>query len=113
MSDGGLDSFTDDDGIPIAYRRWLPTGDARAVVVVAHGASEHSARYDRFARALVDRGYAVFAIDHRGHGETATATGPTWNIFFGFWEPKSDQRLEISNPQAASRAWRMSRSPFR
>jgi alpha-beta hydrolase superfamily lysophospholipase len=47
----------------------------RAVVLIAHGASEHSGRYDRFARALNDEGYAAVAIDHRGQGGTSEATG--------------------------------------
>jgi alpha-beta hydrolase superfamily lysophospholipase len=46
------------------------------VVLVAHGASEHSGRYARFAGALNAAGFAVVAIDHRGHGRTATSTGP-------------------------------------
>ena len=44
---------------------------ARAVVVIAHGASEHSDRYaarGRLGSSLA--GYAVYAIDHRGHGRS-------------------------------------------
>lgn len=56
----------------IAYfSRWWPIAAPTAIVVIAHGASEHGGRYDRFARALNDAGYAVVAIDHRGHGLTA------------------------------------------
>src|SRR5580765_7544480 len=67
-------TLTDADGIEIYYRTW-PRPGATGVVVIAHGASEHSGRYDRFARALNDRGYAAYALDHRGHGRTAAATG--------------------------------------
>ena len=67
-------TFKDADGIEISYRRWLPDGEARAIVQIAHGASEHSARYGRFARLLTERGYAVYADDHRGHGLTAKVT---------------------------------------
>jgi alpha-beta hydrolase superfamily lysophospholipase len=70
-----VETFTDRDGIEISYRRWLPDGTPKALVIVAHGASEHSGRYDRFARFLTGRGYAVVAPDHRGHGATAKATG--------------------------------------
>src|SRR5947209_16696864 len=67
-------TFPDRHGVDVFYRRW-PLADANAVVVIAHGASEHSGRYDRFARALGDAGFAAYAPDHRGHGRTAAATG--------------------------------------
>jgi alpha-beta hydrolase superfamily lysophospholipase len=67
--------FRDTDGVEVFVRRWLPDGDARAAVLVAHGLSEHSGRYARFATALVGAGYAVYAVDHRGHGYTAESTG--------------------------------------
>jgi alpha-beta hydrolase superfamily lysophospholipase len=38
--------------------------------VIAHGASEHSARYAHVADRLVNAGYAVYALDHRGHGRS-------------------------------------------
>jgi alpha-beta hydrolase superfamily lysophospholipase len=50
---------------------WLPAGEPRGVVVVAHGMGEHAARYRRLATALNDDGWAVYAPDHRGHGRTA------------------------------------------
>jgi alpha-beta hydrolase superfamily lysophospholipase len=60
------------DGTPLHVNRWLPEGSPRAVVQVAHGMAEHSDRYERFARALTDAGYAVYAGDHRGHKGTAS-----------------------------------------
>lgn len=62
------------DGVTIRGTRWLPGPDdpgMRAVVVIAHGMAEHGARYARFGDALASHGYAVYAPDHRGHGETA------------------------------------------
>ncbi|HVV37050.1 MAG TPA: alpha/beta hydrolase [Acidimicrobiales bacterium] len=67
--------FTDAHGVDVAYYRWMPAGEPKAVVLIAHGASEHGARYDRFATFLAEHGYAVFAQDHRGHGNTAKTTG--------------------------------------
>ena len=67
--------FTDEDGVAVAYYRWMPATDPKAIVLIAHGASEHGARYDRFASFLAGHGFAVFAQDHRGHGNTAKATG--------------------------------------
>jgi alpha-beta hydrolase superfamily lysophospholipase len=65
------------DGARIATYTWLPDDGARprAAVQIAHGAAEHALRYDRFARFLTARGYAVVASDHRGHGATAASTG--------------------------------------
>jgi alpha-beta hydrolase superfamily lysophospholipase len=67
--------FRDRDGVDVFYRRWLPTRKAKLCVLIAHGMSEHSGRYRRVAGLLQDRGYAVYAPDHRGHGRTAKSTG--------------------------------------
>jgi alpha-beta hydrolase superfamily lysophospholipase len=40
------------------------------VVVISHGASEHSGRYRHVAARLVESGFAVYALDHRGHGRS-------------------------------------------
>jgi len=80
-------TFDDGDGVRVFARRWLPGSERpRAAVQIAHGAAEHSARYRRFAQFLNAAEFAVYADDHRGHGETAGAleragiTGPEgWN----------------------------------
>jgi alpha-beta hydrolase superfamily lysophospholipase len=56
------------DGLELHGYQWLPTGEVKAVVQIAHGMSEHGGRYQRFAQLLNDAGYAVIAHDHRGHG---------------------------------------------
>src|SRR6188472_302716 len=61
------------DGLELATYEW-DVADPRGVVQVAHGLAEHSARYDRFARALNDAGYSVRASDHRGHGASIAGT---------------------------------------
>ena len=40
------------------------------MVVIAHGASEHSDRYNHVALRLVEAACAVYALDHRGHGRS-------------------------------------------
>jgi len=62
---------SNDDNIVIACRRWIPSGDIKGTVQILHGMAEHSKRYDEFALFLADRGYAVYAHDHRGHGISA------------------------------------------
>jgi len=63
-------SFTGERGLKIAWRSWLPDGDPRAVVVIAHGAGEHIGRYEHVAERLVSDRYAVYGLDHRGHGHS-------------------------------------------
>ena len=64
-------------GHRVHARVWLPDDEPTASVVLVHGLAEHSGRYQRLARHLVARGYAVHAFDLRGHGRTA---GPRSNI---------------------------------
>jgi len=62
-----------DDGQRLLARRWLPEGRPRAIVQIAHGLAEHSARYARLAAALNAAGYGAYAADLRGHGPKAAA----------------------------------------
>jgi acylglycerol lipase len=55
-------------GLRIHHQSWLPAGQARGIVVIAHGFAEHGGRYTRVAERLVAEGVAVRAADHRGHG---------------------------------------------
>ncbi|MEM5498907.1 lysophospholipase [Paraglaciecola mesophila] len=76
-------SVTGSDGLKLSCYQWLPIGgeaassepanNVRAVVHIAHGMSEHALRYERFALALNDAGFAVVANDHRGHGQSVLA----------------------------------------
>lgn len=54
---------------------WESGETASAVIQIIHGLGEHSARYERFALQAVDRGYAVCAHDHRGHGPHSPSIG--------------------------------------
>ena len=49
---------------------WLPAETPGRAVVLAHGLAEHSGRYATFAERLNARGFAVHALDHRGHGRS-------------------------------------------
>ncbi len=57
-------------GFQLYYQAWLPEGEPRAVLLVAHGLAEHSGRYGNLVDYLVPQGYAVYALDHRGHGRS-------------------------------------------
>jgi alpha-beta hydrolase superfamily lysophospholipase len=62
--------FQDSHGYSIQAYRWKPEGKAKAVIQIAHGMAEHSARYESFANKLVENGYGVYINDHIGHGKT-------------------------------------------
>jgi len=51
----------------------LPEGKADAAVIISHGMGEYKERYEYFSTFLCSRNLAVYIIDHRGHGETASA----------------------------------------
>jgi acylglycerol lipase len=56
--------------VSLFWQAWLPEGTPHAAVVIAHGAGEHSGRYEHVADRLTGAGYAVHALDHRGHGRS-------------------------------------------
>lgn len=66
-------TFKDIDQLEIFVYHWSleDRQEPRAIIQIAHGMAETAARYERFARSLVQAGYEVYANDHRGHGLTA------------------------------------------
>ncbi len=54
-------------------RAWLPEHEPLAVVVISHGLAEHGGRYAELATQLVGADYAVYALDHRAHGQSGGA----------------------------------------
>ena len=74
-----LDTFdftSDVDDTPLRGYCWRnPDAAVRANVIIAHGAAEHAARYDEFARTLTRTDAAIWALDHRGHGALAASLG--------------------------------------
>ncbi len=61
--------------LDIYYQCWLPEGDARAVLLVVHGWAEHSGRYTNLVDYFVPKGYAICALDYRGHGKSEGPRG--------------------------------------
>jgi alpha-beta hydrolase superfamily lysophospholipase len=60
-------------GVRLYRQAWVPDDRVRGVVVLAHGLSEHSGRYEHVAARLVGERFAVEALDHRGHGRSEGA----------------------------------------
>jgi len=54
----------------IYYQGWLPDGAVKAVLLVVHGLGEHSGRYMNVVNHFAPLGYAVYALDHIGHGKS-------------------------------------------
>lgn len=64
------DYLTGKMGLRLSYGQAVSEGEPKALAVVVHGYAEHSGRYLHVIEALKEHGYAVFTIDHRGHGES-------------------------------------------
>lgn len=47
-----------------------PKTPVKATLLIVHGMSEHSGRYEQFAQFLADHGIAVATYDQLGHGRT-------------------------------------------
>jgi acylglycerol lipase len=54
----------------IYHQCWLPDSQPRAVLLLAHGYAEHSGRYKNIVDYFVPQNYAIYALDHRGHGKS-------------------------------------------
>jgi alpha-beta hydrolase superfamily lysophospholipase len=54
----------------IYYQAWLPEGNVKAVLLIVHGLGEHCGRYMNVVNHFVPLGYAVYGLDHIGHGKS-------------------------------------------
>ncbi len=84
------------DGQTIAAYTWLPADPPRAAVQIAHGASEHAARYGRVAARMTEHGFAVYAQDHRAHGRTADEHGTFGVARPGGWDAIVDDTHRLT-----------------
>lgn len=66
------ETFTGAAGVELFSQSLRPRGgEVRAVLVIHHGLKDHGDRYADFATRLVEAGYAVYAMDMRGHARSA------------------------------------------
>ena len=56
--------------LELYYQCWLPEGELRAVLLVVPGLAEHTGRYTNLVDHFVPKGYAVYGLDHCGHGKS-------------------------------------------
>jgi len=58
------------DGHKLFGQSWIPDTEPKAVINFVHGIGEHTDRYQNWMPFFVDAGYAVFAVEYRGHGRS-------------------------------------------
>jgi len=69
-----IDFVQSADGTKLAFRKW-PIANASLTLAVLHGLGEHSGRYERFAWGMAPFGVETYAVDLRGHGDSAGQKG--------------------------------------
>jgi len=62
------------DGLELTCRVWAPDSPV-GVIVVIHGLAEHGGRYCETAEYFARNGWAVYAGDLRGHGQSPDVPG--------------------------------------
>ena len=67
-------SIEREKGSVLSCCSWIPD-EYRNIVLIVHGLGEHSGRYAKVAKALNDKGSAVFSFDLRGHGKSSGNRG--------------------------------------
>jgi alpha-beta hydrolase superfamily lysophospholipase len=65
--------FKNSADLGIYYQAWLPEKEVKAVLLVVHGYAEHSGRYMNIVNRFVPDNYAVYGLDHPGHGRSGGA----------------------------------------
>jgi alpha-beta hydrolase superfamily lysophospholipase len=93
-------TLTAADGTKLFTQRWTPPEGSKGTIVIAHGYAEHSGRYQHVAEYFVQQGYAVYALDHRGHGHSQ---GETLGYFERFENLSDDLRRVIEWARAEER----------
>jgi alpha-beta hydrolase superfamily lysophospholipase len=70
-------------GAKLHFQKWLPDIEPKAIILLVHGYAEHAGRYQHFADHCAGKGYAVFAVDHWGHGQSDGIPGyiPAFSVF--------------------------------
>ncbi|MBK4738361.1 alpha/beta hydrolase [Noviherbaspirillum sp. DKR-6] len=95
-----LSSFIARDGSALRYRRYAGSGAAPVgSVILIHGSSASSASMHPLAKAFAGKGYAVYALDMRGHG----ASGPKGTIsYVGQLEDDLEDFVRATSPEQPS-----------
>jgi alpha-beta hydrolase superfamily lysophospholipase len=68
-------TFASADAEQIYWQSWTPEEAPRAILLLVHGLAEHGGRYEGFAEFFTAAGFAVYALDHTGHGRSEGRRG--------------------------------------
>jgi alpha-beta hydrolase superfamily lysophospholipase len=63
-------TFKDIRDLNFYYQAWLPEGNVKAVLFLVHGLGEYCGRYTNLVNEFVPRGFAIYGMDHIGHGKS-------------------------------------------
>ena len=77
--------------------KWESVASPIGAVQIIHGMAEHARRYARFASALNESGYIVWAHDQRGHG-----ANPTPPVGLGHFADDDGWRLLVDDAASVS-----------
>ncbi len=58
------------EGRTLFGQSWIPGRSPKAVINFVHGIGEHTDRYHNWMPFFTENGFAVFAIEYRGHGRS-------------------------------------------
>lgn len=87
------------------YRIWNDVSDSNNKninLILVHGMTEHSARYDEFARFLNSNGISVYALDLRGHGKTGEGKERGWYADKDGWMRTALDVIELTHDVKSS-----------
>lgn len=82
------------------FRRTFVAENPKARVLLLHGISEHSGRYEHIGVTLRDAGFSVLAYDHYGHGRSGGVRGhvPSFETFLDDVEDNLGELRDSGDP---------------
>ena len=93
-----LTSINTSDSHTLYFRQWDEVeNDKKIVMILVHGMTEHSYRYEEFAHFLNQNGIAVFALDLRGHGNTGKGEERGWYAEENGWMRTALDVIELTH----------------
>lgn len=91
-SEGTFKSVRD---LKIYCQAWLPEGEIKGILFIVHGVGEHSSRYKNVVDRFVPLGFAVYGLDHIGHGRSEGAREMI-DTFADYTEPLIKYRIMVA-----------------